>query len=90
MPNAPAISRPDVKAIAARYNKLQFYNEQDTYGELALLVADIPALIAHIEALEAVIQERDDTDQKVWKEAQEAVDELNRREAFAALGDGDG
>jgi len=51
---------------------------------------DIPALIEYIEALEAIIRERDEGDKRVWQKAREAIAELDRLDALAALGDEDG
>ena len=60
MPNAPAISRPDVEGIAARAKRtfaaagrdgVEVYSRPEFVVTTILL--DIPALIDHIEALEA-------------------------------------
>ena len=88
MPNAPAISRPDVEGIAARVAEL--LTGKGSIRELAC--EDIPALIAHIEALEVVVKAaRVMSKSESWnfllKANQGGNDLLN---SLAALGESDG
>ena len=86
MPDAPAISRPDVKMIAARAEDL--LTERHAYLSLEqLLKQDIPALIAHIEALEAVVAI---ARRRCGRGSMNCVGSRFVKEALAALGDGDG
>ena len=105
MPNAPAISRPDVKAIAARAEKMlenKHFWEGPAWAD-QLIFKDIPALIARIEAMEAVVKKevavienfmaRINPTELTAADDQQYVVSINaieNLEALAALGDGDG
>ena len=89
MPDAPATSRPDVKAIAARAEAINQPRVLASFpAEIHLLVRqDIPALIAHIEALEEVVAI---ARRRCGRGSMNCVGSRFVKDALAALGDGDG
>ena len=98
MPNPTPTPRLDVATIAARAEDL--LTERHAYLSLEqLLKQDIPALIAHIEALEAVVKAARELEPAVrgmpmsYDGLVQGTLDLARQElnkALAALGDGDG